>query len=45
MKVFALSEDLEERGINSADCLAGVRMIKASALADLLEEYEQVWHW
>ncbi len=45
VKVFALSEDLEERGINSADCLPGVRMIKANALADLLEEYDQIWHW
>lgn len=45
VKVFAVSGDLEERGINSADCLAGVRMIKAGALADLLEEYDQVWHW
>ena len=45
VKVFALSEDLEERGINSADCLPGFRMIKASTLADLLEEYDQVWHW
>jgi sulfur relay protein TusB/DsrH len=45
VKVFALSEDLEERGINTADCLPGVRMIKVNALPDLLEEYDQVWHW
>lgn len=45
VKVFALTEDLEERGINTADCLPGVRMIKVSALPDLLEEHDQVWHW
>jgi sulfur relay protein TusB/DsrH len=45
VKVFALSEDLEERGINTADCLPDVRMIKMNALAELLEEYDQVWHW
>ena len=44
-KVFALSEDLEERGINSSECLPGFRMIKANTLADLLEEYDQIWHW
>jgi sulfur transfer complex TusBCD TusB component (DsrH family) len=45
VQVFALSEDLEERGINSADSLPGVRMIKTDTLADLLEGYDQVWHW
>jgi len=45
VKVFALSEDLEERGINDSDCLPDVRMIKASDVAALLEDYDQVWHW
>ena len=45
VKVYALSEDLEERGISSTDCLPGVRMVRASNLAGLLEEHDQVWHW
>ncbi|MCM3869412.1 MAG: DsrE family protein [Pyrinomonadaceae bacterium] len=45
VKVFALSEDLEERGINSSDCLPDVQMIKTSDLAELLGDYDQVWHW
>src|SRR5688572_21633504 len=45
VKIFALSEDLEERGINTADCLPDVRMVRTNALAALLEEYDQVWHW
>lgn len=45
VKVFALREDLEARGIATADCLPGVRMIKVGDLPDLLEKYDQVWHW
>lgn len=45
VKIFALSEDLDERGINSTACLPGVQMIKTNNLANLLEEYDQVWHW
>ena len=45
VKVFALSEDLEERGIDSAACLPGVRMIKAGDLANLIDDYDQIWHW
>jgi sulfur transfer complex TusBCD TusB component (DsrH family) len=45
VRVFALTEDLEERGINSADCLPGVLMIDTSTLAEVMQEYDQVWHW
>jgi sulfur transfer complex TusBCD TusB component (DsrH family) len=45
VEVFALREDLEERGIDLADCLPGVRMKKVGDLPDLLEKYDQVWHW
>ena len=45
VKVFAVRDDLEERGINSEDCLGGVQMISRGDIAGLLEDYEQVWHW
>ena len=44
VQVFAIRDDLEERGIGSDDCL-GVQMISRSDIAGLLEDYEQVWHW
>lgn len=44
-QVFAVQDDLEERGIKSADCLAGIQMVRRSDIAGLLEDYDQVWHW
>lgn len=43
--VFAIREDLEERGINLSNCLAGVQLIRRHDIALLLDDYDQVWHW
>jgi hypothetical protein len=43
--VFAVREDLEERGVNLSNCLAGVKFIRRSDIALLMDDYEQVWHW
>jgi hypothetical protein len=43
--VFAVREDLEERGMNLSNCVAGVRLIRRSDVALLMDDYEQVWHW
>ena len=43
--VFAIREDLEERGVTLSNCIAGVRLIRRSDVALLLDDYEQVWHW
>ena len=45
VKVFAVRDDLEARGINGKGCIDGVQMIPGSDIAGLLEGYEQVWHW
>ena len=45
VRVFAVRDDLEERGIGSEECLGGVQMIGRGDIAALLEDYEQVWHW
>jgi len=45
VRVFAVSGDLEERGINVQDCLRGIELIELSDVASLMENYEQVWHW
>ena len=43
--VFAIREDLEERGVNLSSCLAGVNLIRRTDIALLLDDYDQVWHW
>ena len=43
--VFAIREDLEERGVNLVNCIAGVRLIHRHDIALLMDDYDQVWHW
>jgi sulfur transfer complex TusBCD TusB component (DsrH family) len=45
VKVYAVSDDLEERGIDEDNCAIAVQMIRRSEIAGLLEEHDQVWHW
>jgi sulfur transfer complex TusBCD TusB component (DsrH family) len=43
VKVFALVDDLEERGITKL--IDGVQLIRSSDVAALFDDYDQVWHW
>ena len=43
--VFAIREDLEERGLNLSNCLAGVQLIRRHDIALLMDDYDQIWHW
>ena len=43
--VFAVREDLEDRGVNPSSCMAGVRFIRRDDIALLMDDYDQVWHW
>ena len=43
--VFAVRDDLEERGVNLSNCLPGVEFIRRNDIALLLDDYDQVWHW
>ena len=45
VKVFALREDLEERGVPEGDCISGAQMIRRNEIVGLLDDYEQIWHW
>ena len=43
--VFAVRDDLDERGVNISKCLPGVELIRKNDIALLLDDYDQVWHW
>ena len=45
VKVFALADDLEERGIREVNCISGVQMIRSADVAGLMDDYAQIWHW
>lgn len=43
--VYALAEDLIERGLGSEQLIDGIEPIGMAALAPMLARYERVWHW
>jgi hypothetical protein len=45
VNVYAVQDDLEERGIKKEDCTGAIRLIRRSEIADLITEHDQVWHW
>jgi hypothetical protein len=45
VSVFAVRDDLEERGVDLSNCVAGVKLIRRNDIALLLDDYNQVWHW
>ena len=45
VRVYALLDDVEARGIDSSECLDSVKLIQANEVGRLFEEHQQVWHW
>lgn len=43
--VFALQEDIAERGIDEGDLIYGLSLISRKDQAKLYDTYDQVWHW
>lgn len=43
--VFAVAEDLAERGIASGELVSGVKLVSRKALPGLFADYEIVSHW
>ncbi|HEX5965458.1 MAG TPA: hypothetical protein VFY51_05990 [Pyrinomonadaceae bacterium] len=45
VSVFAVRDDLEDRGLDPSNCVAGVKLIRRHDVALLFDDYNQVWHW
>ena len=43
--VYALADDLAERGLVPMDLLPGIESLQPQALAELVPRYDRVWHW
>jgi sulfur relay protein TusB/DsrH len=44
-KVYVIREDLAERGIGEARCVADAELLARAELVGLMESHDQVWHW
>jgi sulfur relay (sulfurtransferase) DsrF/TusC family protein len=45
IQVYAIAEDLTERGIERGELVPGVQLLSRSALPGLFADYELVAHW
>jgi sulfur relay (sulfurtransferase) DsrF/TusC family protein len=43
--VYAIEEDIVERGIREHRCIGGVRQISRARMPELFAGYDQVWQW
>ena len=43
--VFAVTEDLEERGITSAQLIDSVTLVSRARLVELVGGFDRIWHW
>jgi sulfur transfer complex TusBCD TusB component (DsrH family) len=43
--VFALKEDLDERGIGSSQLIDGITTISRSEVGKFIDQFDTVWNW
>lgn len=43
--VYILEEDSHERGLSPSRFIDGIKAVSRKELAQLFDEYEQIWHW
>ena len=43
--VYAVSEDLEERGLKQADLIAGVQFLSKKEMGRFVDQFDTVWNW
>jgi sulfur relay (sulfurtransferase) DsrF/TusC family protein len=43
--VYLVTEDAKERGLSSQNLLAGIEKVSRKDLPQLIDQYDQVWHW
>jgi hypothetical protein len=43
--VFVVAEELQRRGLTHAPRLPGAQLVPEAKVAELIGEYDRVWHW
>lgn len=43
--VYVVEEDLAERGLEQGHLIGGLQPVSRTGVAQLLAQYDQVWHW
>jgi sulfur transfer complex TusBCD TusB component (DsrH family) len=43
--VYAMKEDIDERGIDLKKVIAGVKLLERAQLLALMEGHGQIWNW
>ena len=43
--VYAVSEDLEERGLKQGDLIAGVQFLSKKEMGKFVDQFDTVWNW
>jgi sulfur relay (sulfurtransferase) DsrF/TusC family protein len=43
--VYLVEEDARERGLSDDQLISGIKKMSRSRLPELLDRYDQIWHW
>jgi sulfur relay (sulfurtransferase) DsrF/TusC family protein len=43
--IYALREDLQERGIDEAELVSGIQMISRKEFGKFIDQFDTVWNW
>ena len=44
-KVYVVTDDVAERGLERTDLIGGLEPLSRSRIAKLCADYDQIWHW
>jgi sulfur transfer complex TusBCD TusB component (DsrH family) len=45
VEVFAIEDDLAERGVDRSELIEGMKLVPATELVKLIAAHDQVWNW
>ncbi|GIL05684.1 MAG: hypothetical protein BroJett031_22040 [Betaproteobacteria bacterium] len=45
VEIFAVKEDVEERGLEDKVLIGGISLVPRARLAELIGGFRRVWHW